>query len=280
MGTAALAALVYTKGDVRHLVVMYAINVFVTFSLSMLAMLRHSWGARSGGRLVLFLVGFLFCATILGFTVLEKFLEGAWVTLIVTGIVVILCFFIRAHYGRVTRKLNDLYSKLLDVPEVRGGTLADPDPSKRIAAVLVARYGGLGLHTFLSVFRDFPDHFKGVVFLTVGVVDSGAFKGEGTVDELKTDVEENLKKYVAFARAQGVPAAHRIAVGTDAVAEAETLCLEVAREFPMVTFFAGKVLFEKETWIHKVLHNETAMAIQRRLQWVGKTVVVVPARVT
>jgi len=29
-----------------------------------------------------------------------------------------------------------------------------------------------------------------------------------------------------------------------------------------------------------MLHNETAMAIQRRLQWAGKTVVVVPARVT
>lgn len=119
-----------------------------------------------------------------------------------------------------------------------------------------------------------------MVFLSVGVVDSGAFKGEGTVDALKSDVEANLKKFVAFARGQGVPAACRFAVGTDAVAEAETLCLETAREFPSVTFFAGKILFERETWIHQVLHNETAMAIQKRLQWAGKTVVVVPARVS
>ncbi len=40
MGGAALAALLYTGGNVGHLVVMYSINVFLTFSLSMLAMLR------------------------------------------------------------------------------------------------------------------------------------------------------------------------------------------------------------------------------------------------
>jgi hypothetical protein len=70
-----------------------------------------------------------------------------------------------------------------------------------------------------------------------------------------------------------------MAIGTDAVAEGEKLCLDVAKEFPQVTFFAGKILFQKERWYQNLLHNETAMAIQKRLQWAGKTVVVVPARV-
>jgi hypothetical protein len=30
----------------------------------------------------------------------------------------------------------------------------------------------------------------------------------------------------------------------------------------------------------KILHNETALAIERRLPWAGKLMVVVPARVT
>lgn len=38
MGVLALVVLLYTHGDVRSLVVMYSINVFLTFSLSMLAM--------------------------------------------------------------------------------------------------------------------------------------------------------------------------------------------------------------------------------------------------
>src|SRR6185437_8299547 len=40
MAFAALAALTYTRGDVSKLVVMYSINVFLTFSLSNLAMIR------------------------------------------------------------------------------------------------------------------------------------------------------------------------------------------------------------------------------------------------
>ena len=60
MGGASLAALLYTRGDITTLVTMYSINVFVTFSLSQLAMLpllvatsgRSGWtrGARHPRR--------------------------------------------------------------------------------------------------------------------------------------------------------------------------------------------------------------------------------------
>ena len=52
------------------------------------------------------------------------------------------------------------------------------------------------------------------------------------------------------------------------------------REFPLVTFFGGKVVFEREHWFQRLLHNETATAIQKRLYWMGATMVVLPARVT
>jgi len=180
----------------------------------------------------------------------------------------------------VNSKLGGLYKQLMDIPKTSDGQVAEPDPTLPTAAILVAGYGGLGLHTFLTLFRQFPNHFKGVVFVSVGVIDSREFKGEGTVEALQQNVEENLKKYVAFSRGQGFPAAYRMAIGTDAVAEGEKLCLSVAKEFPQTTFFAGKILFQKERWFQNLLHNETAMAIQKRLQWAGKTVVVVPARVS
>ena len=43
MGATSLAALFYTHGDVGQLVVMYSINVFLTFSLSMFGMLKSTW---------------------------------------------------------------------------------------------------------------------------------------------------------------------------------------------------------------------------------------------
>jgi amino acid transporter len=285
MGIASLAALLYTQGDVDRIVVMYSINVFLTFSLSMLAMLLHSikerkTGGSGHGHVVLFIVGFLLCATILVITIMEKFLAGGWVTLFVTGSVILVAFIIRKHYETVTGKLTGLYQQLTNIPESPERTASVPDPTQPTAAILVAGFGGLGLHTFLTLFRQFPNHFKGVVFVSVGVIDSREFKGEGTVDALKESVESNLKKYVDFSHGQGFPATYRMAIGTDAVAEGEKLCLEVAREFPKTTFFAGKILFQRERWYQNLLHNETAMAIQKRLQWAGKTVVVVPARVS
>ena len=55
MGLASLAFLFYSHGNVKLLVVMYSINVFLTFTLSQLGMCRHWWEMRKsadrrGGR--------------------------------------------------------------------------------------------------------------------------------------------------------------------------------------------------------------------------------------
>ena len=286
MAIASLAALLYTRGNVSHIVVMYSINVFVTFSLSMLGMLLHAMRTRKTSprtkrRILHFSVGFVLCATILVITTIEKFTEGGWVTLLVTSAVVLLCFGIRRHYESVSYKVAKLYESLIEVPRSpeAEGDGSEPSATDPVAAILVGEYGGVGLHTCLSVFSKFPGHFKGVIFVSVGVVDSKEFKGEGTVDALRAHLEGDLKRYVIFARNQGIPATSRYSIDTEAVEGAERLCLEVAREFPHIMFFAGKVIFGKEQWFHPLLHNETAYAIQRRLQWAGQMVVVVPIRV-
>jgi hypothetical protein len=153
------------------------------------------------------------------------------------------------------------------------------DPRKPTAAVLVGSYGGVGMHTVLNIFRAFPGHFKNLVFLSVGVVDSGEFKGEHAVENLRQRTEEMLAQYVAFANSLGMPATARLGVGTEAVAEAEKLCVEIAREFPHIVFFAGKMIFQREKWYHRLLHNETALAVETRLRWLGKTMVTLPIRV-
>ncbi len=288
MGSAALAALIYTIGDVGHLVVMYSINVFLTFSLSMLAMLRFWYRHRHTRRewrtrLSLFAAGFMLCATILLTTVYEKFAQGGWITMVITILVIALCFIIRRHYRRVSATLDQLYQELgdlpLTVPARPKSAASQVDPKQPTAAVLVGSYGGVGIHTVLNIFRTFPGHFKGLVFLSIGVVDSGEFKGEHALEELRTKTEEMLGKYVALAIGLGVPATSRMVIGTEAVAEAEKLCLAVAREFPQTVFFAGKMIFQREKWYHRLLHNETALAVEKRLRWMGKTMVTLPVRV-
>jgi amino acid transporter len=282
MGIAALAALLYTRGDVGHLIVMYSINVFLTFSLSMLAMLRFWRSARvrpeRRARLAVFGAGFALCATILTITLAEKFLQGGWITALVTGVLIGVCLLVRRHYDEAAARVRQLTEQLVDLPAA-ARTPPPLDPLRPTAVLLVGEYGGVGVHTLLNVFRAFPGHFGNVVFLSVAVLDSGEFKGEHAVDELRARTGAMLARYVALAHGLGVAATSRMAVGTEVVAEAERLCLEVGREFPRATFFAGKLIFQRERWWQRLLHNETALAVQQRLQWAGRTMVTMPVRV-
>jgi hypothetical protein len=70
-----------------------------------------------------------------------------------------------------------------------------------------------------------------------------------------------------------------MSMGTEAVSECERLAAEVAREYERSIFFAGKLIFEQEKWWDRLLHNETAYQIQRRLQFKGLPMVVLPVRV-
>lgn len=285
IGVAAVAALLYTRGNVGHLIVMYSINVFLTFSLSMFAMLRF-W-RRQGKerperlrRITLFAAGFTLCATILGITVFEKFAQGGWVTVVVTAVVIGACMLIRRHYQRSSAQVEQLFKELGDLPSLREEAVenGDVDRSQPVAVVLVASYGGVGIHTLLNVFRAFPGFYRGVVFVSVGVVDSGEFKGPDSVAALQEKTEAMLQRYVRLSNGLGVPATFRLALGTEVVDEAEQLCADVAKEFPRATFFAGKLIFQRESWWQRIFHNETPLAIQKRLQWAGRTMVTMPVR--
>ncbi|HEY7725544.1 MAG TPA: APC family permease [Anaeromyxobacteraceae bacterium] len=283
MGGAAMATLLYTRGDITTLVTMYSINVFVTFSLSQWAMMRHWWqAAGQPGRRRGFAVhgvALALCAAILLGAIYEKFGEGGWVTLVVTGLVVALCLAIRAHYRAVQESLHRLNEVMSALPAAAPVERKALDPKAATAALLVGGYGGLGIHALLTVQRLFPGHHRNFVFLSVGVIDSAAMKGVEEVEDVARRTEESLRRYVELARRLGLAADFRMAVGTEAVAEAEKLCLSVAREFPRSLFFAGKLVFEQERWYQRFLHNETAYQIQRRLQFAGLNAMVLPVRV-
>jgi len=284
MGAAALVAVYFTRGNIHSLIVMYSLNVFVTFSLSMIGMARLWWGRRQSGqpwklRFSLFVATGVLCLTILTITVLEKFKVGGWITIAVTGTLVGLCLLIHRHYLTVGRKLGALFAELEPAilagePEPAPGPL---DPEAPTAAVLVASYSGLGILTLSPALRMVRGHFRTLVSVSAGAIDSGVIKGEEAMATQRVQTEDSLKKYVALAQRLGVAATYRFAIGTDALDVAEKLCLEVSREFPRTMFFAGKIILHKEKWYERALHNETAFAIQKRLQLSGKTMVIIPA---
>jgi hypothetical protein len=283
MGGASLLALLYTGGDIRQLVVMFSINVFITFTLSMAGMLRWSWQKRrqpqGWQRIGLFLIGLTLCSTILGVTVYMKFSQGGRITLAVTAALVGLCFAIRHHYRQVNVKLAQLERDFAELPLPPPAPPPSLQPDQPTAIFLVGGYGGLGIHTVLTVLRIFPHLYKNLLFVSVGIIDSGDFKGEQELQRLEQATIAGLDRYRELASRLGIGCTTRYALGTDPVDELERLCVPLSREFPRGIFFAGQVIFQRERMYHAILHNQTAYAIQKRLQWEGLTMVILPVRV-
>jgi amino acid transporter len=283
MGAASLATLLVTGGHLDQLVTMYSINVFVTFSLSQAAMLRFQWTHRERRRrsdLALHGLALTLCLGILTGIVYQKFGQGGWVTIVVTGLVVALCVWIRGHYREVQGHLGRLDAVLAALPATPPGPPRPVDPKAPTAVMLVGSYAGLGVHALLTVQRLFPGHFRNVIFLSVGVIDAAIMKGVEEVDRVRLRTEASLQQYVDLARRLGWAADYRCSVATEAVAEAERLALEMGREFPRSVFFAGKLIFKEERFYQRILHNETAYSLQRRLQFAGLNAMVLPVRVT
>jgi len=285
MAVSSIATLIYTKGDITALVTMYSINVFITFSLTEMGMVRFWITERKTHpewkkALPVHLTGLTLCLSILAIVIKEKFTEGGWLTILITSLLIGLCWLIRHHYRKVFASLEHLAQTLGDIPLGESDpTPVALDPTKPTAILLVNRYGGLGLHSLLNIVRQFPGYFHQVVFVSIAVVDSGVFKGADEIEAQKHATQADLDKFVAFARSHGLAADGVMDTGTEPVAAAEEVCLKLKAHYSKATFFTGKLIFEREKWYQRILHNETAYAIQRRLQWQGLATVVLPIRV-
>jgi amino acid transporter len=284
MGAAAFVLLLYTGGSITALVIMYSINVFVTFSLSQLGMIRFflknsDRDAKWKQHIVIHIIGLILCLTILCVTVYEKFGEGGWVTLVITSGVIGLCYLIRRHYTKVRDSVRHLEETLSDIPASESFNTDPVNPKDMTAILLVSSFNGFGLHTLLSIVRHFPGVYKNFIFISVAEVDSGSFKGISEMDALRASVKHDLEKYVKVTRVHGFPADYRTEIATDVVDSVTGLVEKTVREFPRSTIFSGKLVFRHENPFQKILHNETAYSIQRRLQWDGIPTVILPIRV-
>ena len=286
MGAAAVGVLLYTGGDISLLLVMYAINVFITFSLTELGMARH-WiverarEPRWKSQLAIHGTGLVMCVSILSITLYEKFGEGGWVTSLVTLAVVALCVMIRLHYRETQHALKRLDEALIGLPDPGDAEPADEpiDLNGPTAVIAVSGFSGFGLHQILSIHTMFPGHFKNFLFISVGVIDSGTFKGLAEIDHLRRKTRDDLERYVAWCRRLGFKADYRMKIGTEVTESLAEICREISSEFPHSVFFTGKLIFREENEVQNILHNETAFAIQRRLEFDGFQAIILPIRV-
>jgi amino acid transporter len=291
MGGAALAMMTLAHGSVRFLVVLYSINVFITFTLSQLGMVKHWWAAGRGvehrlKKLFVNGLGLVLCTGILIFMIVLKFDEGGWITIVLTGGLVIFAISIHRHY-RYTSVLLHRLDDLVKVAAADTGMSEtdepkpEPpcDPKAKTAVILVSGYNGLGLHTLFGVLRVFGGVFKNFVFVQVGIIDAGNFKGSDEIDRLRDHVLDEVDHYVHYMRQHGHYAEGFYSLGTDVVEELAEIAPKIVEKFPNSVFFGGQLLFPKDTFASRRLHNYTVFAVQKRFYRAGFPFVLLPIRV-
>ncbi len=284
MALAAIGILLWSHGSVTLLVVLYGVNVFLTFSLSLAGMCIYWWRNRGVEQhwvwhLALSGVGLTVTAGILVVLIVEKFGQGGWVTVLITSLVIAACLLIRRHYDETRLQLKQV-DTLFAGQEM--SAVANPpalDRTLPTAVLLVGKSRGSGMHTLLWVQRLFPEHFKNFIFVSVGEVDSQSYGGSGALEHLRDEVGDNLHYFINFCHHNGLAAETRLAYGSDVALELTRLAETIHGEYANCVFFASKLIFVHDNWGTRLLHNQTADVIQRRLHLQGMQMVILPMKV-
>ncbi len=107
---AVVAAAVFAgfAGRTDSLIPLYAVGVFIAFTLSQSGMVVHWWRRRDAHwrkSMLLNAVGAALSAIVFVIAAATKFSEGAWVALLCIALIVIVAWRIRCHYDSVRRAL-------------------------------------------------------------------------------------------------------------------------------------------------------------------------------
>ena len=291
MGVAAYFVIWFAKASVAFLVVLYSINVFITFSLSQYGMVKHWITERKTdknwlGKLLINGTGFLLTTFILFTVLVIKFDEGGWITILITGALVGMAVYIKSHYNKIGKEIGRI-QKIMNskMPETiaelhQNMVRTSPDRTIEIsdmtAVILVNGYTGIGLYSLFKILSKFKDVYKNFVFIQVGIVDADSFHQEAVVDTITQNMVEDLSKYVYLIKKLGYNAEYRYGIGTDVAEEVIKIVPEVVEKYPNTTFIGGQLVFSGTYRISRVLHNYTIFSIQRSLYKLGLTTIIIP----
>lgn len=279
---AAMLVLLGTDGRVEYIVVLYSMNVFLTFSMSLLGLTIYWWTHRKKEKrwytkLFLSVVALIVCVSILFITLITKLTMGGWVTVVVTSLTVACGLFIKRHYKKF-RRLKIKLNLELHIPLVtKEGPTPSIDPKKPTAVFLVKEIGA-AMHSLLWVVQTFPDHFHNFVFISFGEVDRGSYDSEASLKQLEEQTDGVLSYLVKYSQLNGIAAESYRSFGTDVVEEVMMLSEEVNKKYEDTLYFASKYVYSSETWLTRLLHSDIGSLVQRRLQAMGGKMLILPLK--
>ncbi|MFN8241782.1 MAG: APC family permease [Bacteroidales bacterium] len=293
MGAGSVLLMLVSKGSVAFLVILYSINVFITFSISQAGMVRHWWLSRRDElkwkrKLLINGVGLFLTLFILISVIILKFTEGGWLTLLITGFLILAAVIIKRHYYKVALKLQKVrLSAFNEIQRLSGERPCTRSGGEKVkfkregmtAIVLVSGFGGTGLYTFLRILENFKGVYSNIIFLRIGVINSRIYKGHDELEAFRKQVKEDGEKYVAVANQFGLYGKSISTIGTDPVDEVYRLVKRLRPKLNGAAFFGGQLVFSRTFYLSRLLHNHTIFSIQKRFFKFGIPIIIFPIRV-
>jgi amino acid transporter len=293
MGIGSIVLMLISKGSVALLVVLYSINVFITFTISQVGMVRHWWLMRGKQipwkrKLAINGIGLVLTSFILVSVIILKFGQGGWVTLLITGILIFLAINIKRHYFKTAVRLQKVrLSAFKEIEKLIGQRPCQDRNLKKVrfnkegktAIILVSGFGGTGLYTFLRILENFKGVYNNIVFIRVGILNSKIYRGTAELEQFKRQVKEDGEKYVNIANQFGLYGKSIWTIGTDPVNEIYRIVKRIRPRLSGAAFFGGQLVFSKTFYLSKLLHNHTIFSIQKRFFKFGIPIVIFPIKV-
>ncbi|HEV3230468.1 MAG TPA: APC family permease [Solirubrobacteraceae bacterium] len=282
LGTTAGVILAAFSGSVDKLIPLFAVGVFLAFTLSQTGMVLHWWRRRGEHwrRSISFnAAGAVLSAIVLVITSITKFTQGAWLVVILVPSLVLLFLRIRVHYLAVGRAVA-----LHPLPAgVHARVITPPTPPSRDAPSYAPELGGVtGAEQ-----QEAPDEIRNFTVVPIVSMDLASLRALSYATSLGQPVlaihisteQEEAERFRSYWNAWGdhvpleiIVSPYRALVAP--IARYLKLLHDQVPEYVMTVVMPELVV--RHAW-HRVLHNGIAPRLRRALRSIpGIIVTTVP----
>jgi amino acid transporter len=280
------AALIYVgfNGETAPLIPLFAVGVFLAFTLCQAGMVVHWWRLRDRHwrRSLAFNATGGFLSAIVFITAgVTKFLEGAWVALLALCLFMVVTLRIRHHYDAVNRALA-LHPHAIEVPK-HAIAPGHNDGGGPVGPQLTAHDGTQGNASEGAETEESPEELHHLVIVPIASLDLASIRALAYAASLEQPVlalhvspsDDEAKRFLDYWGVWGdhLPLEVVVSPYRAVVAPMVNYIESLHNERPDLTLTVILPQLIVRHWQHRILHNRTAARLRRALRPLHKVVV-------
>ena len=285
-----MAALIYLAfgGHTESLIPLYAVGVFLAFTLSQAGMVVHWLRRRAESHwrksLVFNATGAILSAIVFLTAAITKFTEGAWVAMLAIGVFIVLALRIRRHYDLVA-KATALHPHSIDLPRPSLGPVSVNGAGSAAARADVQNTSTASEQEQAEEVEDEenPEEIHHLMIVPIAGLNLPSMRALAYAASLRQPLlalhispsEEEARRFRDYWETWGDHLPVEIVVSSHRaiVAPMVNYVWSLRRQRPELTLTVILPEIVVRHWWHRVLHNQTVPRVRRALRRLPKIIV-------